>query len=202
MRYCRRQASRQTVLGDRRKLRVFIRRDAYGRFYSCLIYLPRDQFNTESRTKIQNILKHNLSGSSVEFTVQLSDALLARIHMLIRTTPTDELPIDGRAIEAEIGLALRDWSDDLKLALIEAKGEDAANLAMRRYANSFPPAYSGSVSARAAVRDIEMMDELSEQQDIRMSLYRPVEAACSAFARFRSSCPRSNHRYRASKATF
>lgn len=167
-------------LGDRRKLRVFIRRDAYGRFYSCLIYLPRDQFNTESRTKIQNILKHNLSGSSVEFTVQLSDALLARIHMLIRTTPTDELPIDGRAIEAEIGLALRDWSDDLKLALIEAKGEDAANLAMRRYANSFPPAYSGSVSARAAVRDIEMMDELSEQQDIRMSLYRPVEA--DAFA--------------------
>ena len=163
-------------LGDRRKLRVFIRRDVYGRFYSCLIFLPRDQFNTESRTKIQDILKHSLRGLSVEFTVQLSDALLARIHMLIRTAPTDDLVVDGRAIEAEITLALRDWSDDLKLALIEAQGEEAANLSMRRYANAFPATYTGSVSARAAVRDIDMMDALTAQQNIRMSLYRPVEA--------------------------
>ena len=163
-------------LGDRRKLRVFIRRDVYGRFYSCLIFLPRDQFNTESRTKIQDILKRTLQGQSVEFTVQLSDALLARIHMLIRTAPSDGALPDAHAIETEITLALRDWSDDLKLALIEAQGEEAANLLMRRFANAFPQSYTSSVSARAAVHDIEMMEGLSAQQDIRMSLYRPVEA--------------------------
>ncbi|MBL0076945.1 MAG: NAD-glutamate dehydrogenase [Rhodocyclaceae bacterium] len=163
-------------LGDRRKLRVFVRRDVYGRFYSCLIFLPRDQFNTESRTKIQEILKRTLRGQSVEFTVQLSDALLARIHMLIRTAPSDDVLPDARAIETEITLALRDWSDDLKLALIEAQGEEAGNLSMRRFANAFPAAYTSSVSARAAVHDIDMIDGLSAQQGIRMSLYRPVEA--------------------------
>ena len=75
-------------LGDRRKTRVFIRRDLYGRFYSCLVFMPRENFNTDVRVKIQEILKraperHQRS----EFTVQLSEAVLARIHMLVRTKP-------------------------------------------------------------------------------------------------------------------
>ena len=41
----------RTVIGvlrmaGRRQLRVFVRNDAYGRFISCLIYLPRDRFTT------------------------------------------------------------------------------------------------------------------------------------------------------------
>jgi glutamate dehydrogenase len=163
-------------LGDRRKLRIFVRRDIYGRFFSCLIFLPRDQFNTDSRTKIQDILKQALQGISVEFTVQLSDALLARIHMLIRTAPSEEKAIDSSAIEADIALALRDWSDDLKLALIEAHGEESASLSLRKYAISFPQSYRASVGARAAVRDIEMISSLSPHQALRLSLYRPVEA--------------------------
>ncbi len=39
-------------LGDRRKTRVFIRRDVFGRFYSCLVFLPRENYNTETRVKI------------------------------------------------------------------------------------------------------------------------------------------------------
>ena len=36
-------------LAGRRRLRLFARRDVYGRFYSCLVYLPRDRYNTENR---------------------------------------------------------------------------------------------------------------------------------------------------------
>ena len=41
----------ETVMGvlrlaGRRQLRLFVRRDLYGRFISCLVYLPRDRFNT------------------------------------------------------------------------------------------------------------------------------------------------------------
>ena len=41
--------------------RVFLRRDLYGRFFSCLVYLPRENFNTDVRLKIQEILKRRLS---------------------------------------------------------------------------------------------------------------------------------------------
>jgi glutamate dehydrogenase len=163
-------------LGDRRKIRIFIHRDIYGRFYSCLVFLPREKFNTESRQRIQGILKRSLRGSSAEFTVELSDATLARIHLLIRTAPLDEPAVDPRSIEAEIILALRDWSDDLKLALIENRGEEGANRLMETYCAAFPLAYRDTVSVRVAVRDIEMMDTLSSVEPIALRLYRPVEA--------------------------
>ena len=36
-------------LRERRQLRLFIRRDTYGRYLSCLVYLPRDRYTTEVR---------------------------------------------------------------------------------------------------------------------------------------------------------
>src|SRR5262249_5660977 len=106
-------------LGDRRRTRVFIRRDVFGRFYSCLIYLPRENYNTDVRVKMQEILKRHLHGTSAEFTVQLSDAVLARIHMLVRTSPRETPRYDARAIEADLAAAVRRWEDDLKQALID-----------------------------------------------------------------------------------
>ena len=164
-------------LGDRRKTHVFVRREAYGRFFSCFIYLPRDKYTTEIRMRIQDILKRRLHGVSTEFTVQLSDAVLARIHMLIRTASRDaaSVTVDMPAIEAELALAVRDWSEDLKSALIEALGEDAAMQQLRSYA-AFPLTYREQVGARAAVRDIETMGALSATNPLALSLYRPLEA--------------------------
>ncbi len=36
-------------LAGRRQLRLFVRKDLYGRFISCLVYLPRDRFTTANR---------------------------------------------------------------------------------------------------------------------------------------------------------
>jgi len=163
-------------LGDRRKTRVFMRRDVYGRFYSCLIYVPRENFNTELRLRIQDILKRACHGSSVEFTVHLSEAVLARLHMLVRTPPGDVPVPDTHAIEADIEHAMRRWEDDLQLALGESSGEAEATRLLRIYGHAFPFAYRDNVSARSAVRDISMMEGLSCDQPFAINLYRPVEA--------------------------
>src|SRR5260221_5867697 len=162
-------------LGDRRKTRVFVRRDLYGRFYSCLIFLPPESYTTDARVKIQEILKRHLNGTSAEFTVQLSDAVLARIHMLVRTSPREAPRYDVRAIESDIVQATRRWEDDLKIALIDALGEERAITAMRTYANAFPVSYRDRVSARAAVRDIAFVDRLDTARSYDVTLYRPVE---------------------------
>jgi glutamate dehydrogenase len=163
-------------LGDRRRTRVFIRRDIYGRFFSCLVYVPRENFNTDVRLKIEEILKRHLAGISVEFTVQLSEAVLARIHLLVRTTPRDSPAYDIRVIESEIAQAIRRWDDDLRLALVEKFGEEGTAGAMRTYATAFPIAYRETLGARAAVRDIATMQELGATRPRAFSLYRPVEA--------------------------
>jgi glutamate dehydrogenase len=162
-------------LGDRRKTRVFIRRDVYGRFYSCLVYLPREHYNTDVRVKIQEILKRHLNGTSAEFTVQLSDAVLARIHILVRSPPREQPNYDVHAIEADIAQATRRWEDDLKIAMIEAFGEERATVAARAYAQAFPVAYRDDVTPRAAVRDIAFIERLDDEHPYALTLYRPVE---------------------------
>jgi glutamate dehydrogenase len=163
-------------LGDRRKTRVFIRRDLYGRFYSCLVFIPRENFNTDVRLKIMQILKRHLQGTSVEFTVHLSEALLARLHMLVRSDPRQAPKYDIHAIEADIAQAARRWEDDLKLALSDALGEEAATDAMKAYGNAFPAGYRDAVSPRAAVRDIAFIQKLTPAEPYALNLYRPVEA--------------------------
>ncbi|HSJ97593.1 MAG TPA: NAD-glutamate dehydrogenase domain-containing protein, partial [Myxococcota bacterium] len=163
-------------LGDRRKTRVFVRRDIYGRYYSCLVFLPRENFNTDVRVKIQEILKRHLDGASAEFTVKLAEEVLARIHVLVRTSPRDTAAYDIHAIEAEIAQAIRRWEDDLKGALVDAFGEELAGTIARDFADAFPAGYRDDVSPRAAVRDIAFISKLGPDRPFSLSLYRPVES--------------------------
>ena len=47
-------------LGERQRVRLFMRTDRYERFVSCLVFLPRDRFNTANRIKIGEILQEAL----------------------------------------------------------------------------------------------------------------------------------------------
>ena len=160
-------------LGDRRKTRVFIRRDVFGRFYSCLIFLPRENYNTDVRVRIQEILKRHLDGTSTEFTVSLSEAVLARIHMLVRSSPREAPNFDVQAIEADIARAIRRWEDDLKGTAIESLGEEKATALLRTF-GAFPVGYRDAVAPRTAVRDLEVIDRLDATHPVAVSLYRPA----------------------------
>jgi glutamate dehydrogenase len=164
-------------LGERQRFRLFVRRDPFERFLSCLIYAPRENYTTELREKWQAILMDVFNGVSCEFNVHLSESVLARVQMLVRTKPGDIPEFDIRDLEARLVAAARRWDDDLKGALVEALGEARGVRLMRQFAGAFPPGYRDQFPARAAVSDIEMMVGLDEDQPLAMSLYRPLEAA-------------------------
>ncbi len=89
-----------TVLGvlrlaGRRQLRLFVRRDGYGRFISCLVFLPRDRFTTANRLAIQEILLRELHGVGVDYATRVGESPLARIHFIVRTDPASP-PADDR----------------------------------------------------------------------------------------------------------
>ncbi len=52
---------------ERNKIRVFLRRDPYGRFCYCLAYVPRDVYSTETRMKIQQVLMERLQATDCQF---------------------------------------------------------------------------------------------------------------------------------------
>src|SRR3954469_13035121 len=71
-------------LQERRQTRLFLRRDPAGRFWSALVYLPRDRYTTEVRTRMQQVLLERLGGTSVEYTARSTESVLARLHFIVR----------------------------------------------------------------------------------------------------------------------
>jgi glutamate dehydrogenase len=178
-------------LGERRRVRLFVRRDSFGRFFSCLVFLPLERYNTGVRKRIERILLEELDGTSVEFTARVSESALARLHIVVRTDGSARRELDVPAIEVRLAEATRAWSDDLHDALIEQLGEERGAELARRYGDAFPPAYRDDFAPRAAVADIQRIERLDPEGDLDVSLYLPLESTAGqlAFKLVRSGQP-------------
>ncbi len=164
-------------LAGRRQLRLFVRRDAYGRFISCLVYLPRDRYTTQNRLKMQEILMEALHGIGVDYTTRVTEWVLARVRFVVRTDPTAPLgEIDVPALQARLADATRSWDDDFAAAIRSEIGEDQAAALLRRYGTAFPEAYKAEHSTDEAVRDLARIEMLEEPGQLGMHLYRADDA--------------------------
>ncbi len=164
-------------LQDRQHIRLFLRKDAFERFVSCLIYIPRERYNTAMRERLQGLLTEAFAGSDSEFQAQVSESLLARILVIVRTPNGLPSDVDIELLETEITELAQSWSDRLHKALIETAGEEEGNRLFREFGQAFPAGYQERVAARAAVPDTYLMDRLQRQgkQALGMSLYRKLE---------------------------
>jgi glutamate dehydrogenase len=164
------------ALGERQRVRLFIRRDAYERFVSCLVFLPRDRFHTRNRERIQEILAEAFDAETVDFELRLSESVLVRIHFTVRVRPGRLPAYDAAEIEARIVEATGAWTDELQEALLDEAGEEQGTALYRRYGDAFPIGYQEDWLARSAVADIRRIERLAEDEQLAVSLYRPLEA--------------------------
>ncbi len=163
-------------LQERRRVRLFIRRERYGRFYSCLVYIPRERFNTENREKIQAILKRALKGHRLDYVVHVSESMLARLQVIIRPKPGSEIHPDVALLEQKIVDAVRSWTDELSSILVQKHGEETGLALAARYGTAFPEAYKEDVTPWVAALDVDNVAEVDAGADLRMTLYRPRKA--------------------------
>ncbi|MEU8528663.1 MULTISPECIES: NAD-glutamate dehydrogenase [Streptomyces] len=166
-------------LQERRRLRLYLRQDEYGRYYSALVYLPRDRFNTTVRERLTGILMEELGGTNVDFTAWNTESILSRLHFVVRVAPGTELPqlsdADKDRIEARLVEASRSWADGFGEALNAELGEERAAELLRRYGNAFPEGYKADHSPRAAVADLVHLEQLKHAgKEFALSLYEPV----------------------------
>ncbi|MEV6013381.1 NAD-glutamate dehydrogenase [Streptomyces sp. NPDC051976] len=167
-------------LQERRKLRLYLRQDEYGRYFSALVYLPRDRYTTAVRLRLTNILQDELGGHSADFSAWNTESVLSRLHFVIRVEPGAPLPeltdADIERIETRLSDAIRSWSDGFGEALTAECGEERAAELTRRYAQAFPDGYRADFAPRVAVADLQHIEGLGPD-DFTLSLYEPVGAA-------------------------
>ena len=163
-------------LQERQRIRLFVHPDRFGRFYSCIVYVPRDRFSTQVRLVIQGILEETFGGVDTELTVHLSESVLARLYIVIRVDPRRPPSYDVADLERRVRAVSRTWADDLHDALLDHFGEEQGARLFRRYGEAFRADYRETYSARVAVLDVEKMERIEHDGGIEMSLYRPLEA--------------------------
>jgi len=157
---------------ERRQTRLFVRKDVHGKFVNCLVYVPRDCYNTEQRLKIEAILKSAFNAQDLEFSAFYCESILVRCHFVLRVDPGVPLEFDVGEIETRIIQALLAWPERLKLQLMEEFGEELGELHSRELGMGFPPGYQDDFDPRVAVNDIKYFLQMQQGADLAMDFYR------------------------------
>ena len=161
-------------LQDRKRVKFFVRRDAFRRFLSCIVYVPREKYTTAIRQRVEEILLEEFEGLSVDSSVQIVDSPLARMHTIVRTGTESKPRISIRRIEKRIEEAVINWRDHLKEELIDRFGQDEGFALYREYGESFPQAYEGETEPRIACLDVKRIDGiLRDEHDEFLLLHQP-----------------------------
>lgn len=159
-------------LQDSKSLRLFSRVDHYQRFVSCLVYIPRDKFNTELRIKVQKVLEAAYGGTSSGFTTEFNESEHARVHVHVRTVPGEVNTVDNSDLEVELSALMESWQDNYQQVMLDNVGEQQANALQRRFLNYIPAAYQERFDARTAVEDTKRLAGLNDESPMLWHLYK------------------------------
>ena len=146
-----------------------LRRDRYGRFYSALVYIPRERFNTDVRLRIESLLKDAMRGEYVDSSVLLGESPLAQLHITIRPKAGEQVEVDTSALEGDIAHLLRNWQDDLRETLVSRHGETEGLRIASRIGKALPAGYIEDNSTAVAASDVSQLDALTGPDDLRLT---------------------------------
>ncbi|MER6943231.1 NAD-glutamate dehydrogenase [Nonomuraea sp. NPDC000554] len=169
-------------LRERKQVKLFLRRDDYGRYISCLIYLPRDRYTTKVRLKMQEVLLKALGGTGLDYSAMIGESALARLHVVVRGERGKQLPAPSEHVEeleARLAAVTRSWEDDLAEAITEMTSEEESPQLVRRYQSAFPEGYKADFPPKMAVVDLRRLEQLDGAGDdeVELNLYEPYDAA-------------------------
>ena len=164
-------------LRERQRLALFVHRDPFRRYLSCLVYTPRDRFDTRLRLRLAAILAAGFDGTITTFSTSISADPLARIQFNVLTVPGVAPPCSVEEVERRLVAAARDWRDELRAALVAAHGEERGLQLLRTYADAFASDYRERYDAAEAVADIARIGAALAADEIVLDLRRPAGAA-------------------------
>ncbi|HEX7184123.1 MAG TPA: NAD-glutamate dehydrogenase [Thermoanaerobaculia bacterium] len=164
-------------LQERRRTALFVRRDPFRRFVACLIYVPRDRYDTDLRHRFERILAEAYRGEAKTAHTHVTDSVLARLYILVTSPPGRRIhDTDPREVEALLAEAARSWDDRLEEALVASRGEEEGMSLARRYGEAFPTGYQAQSARTSAVSDILKIEEALKSDGLALNLYRPPGA--------------------------
>ncbi len=162
-------------LQERHRIALYTRRDPFDRYISCLTYIPRERFDSHLRKKFQVILEEELKGKCTNYSSSIDESPLARVLFTIKIDQKNAQTINEKnpAIEKRLQEAGKDWIEHLAMSLHNTIGdEENAVTLLKRYGDVFPISYQEDYHPKQAVCDIEKLEEVRHNGEIKIDLHR------------------------------
>ncbi|MEE8294545.1 MAG: hypothetical protein V3R64_02430, partial [Sphingomonadales bacterium] len=170
----------EVVLGvlhllERPRPKVFIREDKYGRYISAIVYVPRESYHSGLREQIENILCEAYNGEVSVYYASLSEDVLARWHLIIRTKPGKVPNVSLKSLNAKIEATSKTWVEKLREELIEKFDEGPGLTFFDKYQGIFSERYKESFTPRRAITDILHFEGFDVEHDVSFEIFRDPE---------------------------
>lgn len=160
------------MLAERSRTALFVWRDQFNRFVSCLIYTPRDRFDTALRRRFIALLEEGFNGRLSSFATGLGESHLVRLQVTIDLAPeTARNVVDTAALEKKLIDAARGWDDGFIDALMALYTPEEGRRLRTRYGEAFPAIYRTTVPPERAAADIAALEAVQGERPIAISLH-------------------------------
>ena len=160
---------------QRNMTKVFTYSDPFKKFVSCLIFLPRESFSSRIRERIQRAVESFLGASDSTFvSFFLPESMLVRIYMVFPVIGFSFETDDASRLEEIIESITANWVGEFNNLAAEEIGEQRGLTLSRKYANSFSEAYKEQYRPIHALRDISVLESLTESKKLSVDV-RPLE---------------------------
>ncbi len=157
---------------ERKQVRFFMNKDRYSRFYTCLVYIPRNTYNRDLRKRIEAVLMDALRGQSIQAQTYFSHSVLARVQFIVRVKQGSKQKISTPDLERRLQQAAKTWQDIITEEFVNELGENKGRKLAVRYGNAFRPGYQSDFSARSGVLDAMQFELLNKNNKVRVQLYQ------------------------------
>ncbi len=152
-------ALRILQLQERRQVALFTRRDAVGRFATCLVFAPRERFDAALSDRFKAILEKAWNARIAAVTGLASDeSALAHALYTLKLAQPDSASPDLAALEHALVEAATSWNDRLRATLESTLGEAEGRATARKWRAFFPATYREEFSPSHAVADLDLLE--------------------------------------------
>jgi glutamate dehydrogenase len=164
-------------LQERPQIALYTRVDPFSRFISCLVYIPREKFETKLRLRLQNILEKELCGTCSNYKVTQDDSPLSRVLYQIDINDLEKTPkFDNDDLENKLITAGQSWAEELRCTIEDNidDPDEAAEL-INNFETAFSTSYQENYSSYQALLDIKRINAIIAGEEIDLELYEQKE---------------------------
>ena len=160
------------MLYERPRVRALARADKFDRFVSILVFIPREKYDTDVRTRVAAFLAQVYKGTLAASYASFPEGSLARVHYIIGRYEGETPVIERATLEAGISAIAATWGDKLKAALATSTDGMRARMLANRYARAFTGGYTEAFGTSQAIADIATIEKLTPARPVAISVYR------------------------------